>query len=141
MRFRDVMKYGFHSLTADKDEYLISCGKQGPRRDLILLYIEYQLLIMYPIIPHFCEITYRNYLLPNVDRSKYPEFLWQAKFPTIDSTKIDHVAVRSHRCIKRFLHKTRQSYMRLKTNKKNLELSKLVIIFAPKFLDWQIRVL
>lgn len=41
MRFRDVAKYGFHEFGAIKEEYLINCDTAGPRKDLILKWIEY----------------------------------------------------------------------------------------------------
>jgi len=41
MRFRDVAKYGFHEFGTIKEEYLINCDAAGPRKDLILKWIEY----------------------------------------------------------------------------------------------------
>jgi len=41
MKFRDVCKYGFHEFINIKEEYLINCDKEGPRKDLILKWIEW----------------------------------------------------------------------------------------------------
>lgn len=41
MRFRDVLKYGYYELCYVKDDYILNCDKSGPRKDLIIKYIEF----------------------------------------------------------------------------------------------------
>lgn len=52
MRYRDVVKHVFYEMTAIKDSYLISCSNR-PRQDLLKQYLFWQLLLIYPICPHF----------------------------------------------------------------------------------------
>lgn len=35
MRFKDVLKYGFHEFVNAKEDYILNCDKLGPRKDLI----------------------------------------------------------------------------------------------------------
>jgi hypothetical protein len=35
MKFRNVVKYAFHEWGNTREEYILSCGKEGPRRDLM----------------------------------------------------------------------------------------------------------
>jgi len=63
MIYRDVVKYGFHDFVGIKDSYILNCGKFKPRIDLIERYIYLQLLFLYPICPHFCEVSYIDYFL------------------------------------------------------------------------------
>ena len=68
MKFRDVMKYGFFNLQASKDEYLLLTASEGPRRDLILSYIEVTLVLLHPVIPHMTEHAYKSLFLQMVDQ-------------------------------------------------------------------------
>lgn len=66
MKFRDVMKYGFFNLQASKDEYLLLTAAEGPRRDLLLRYIEVTLVLLHPILPHMTEHAYKTFFLKMV---------------------------------------------------------------------------
>ena len=84
MIYRDVVKYGFHDFVSMRDTYLINCGKSKPRRDLIERYIFLQLLFIYPLCPHFCEISYIDYFLSSaVNPKKYPSLIGKCSFPTV----------------------------------------------------------
>lgn len=67
MRFRDVLKSGFFEFQNSKDDYKLMVGQDGMCKSLVLKYIEYQLLILYPIAPHFSEILYKDILLSLVE--------------------------------------------------------------------------
>lgn len=82
MKYRNVRKHGFYELHSAKEEYLLSCGDEGPNKNLILFWIETILSVMYPIIPHFSEIAYLDYFLPHVtDKTKYPKYLSEYTYP------------------------------------------------------------
>ena len=68
MKFRDVMKFGFFNLQASKDEYLLLTAAEGPRRDLILSYIEITLVLLHPVIPHMTEHAYKTFFLKMIDQ-------------------------------------------------------------------------
>lgn len=40
MKFRNVLKYGFHEWRVKKEEYVENCGAAGPKRDLVYQYYE-----------------------------------------------------------------------------------------------------
>lgn len=66
MRFRDVVKYGFYEFQGIKDDYMVykKAGKISWRA--LLQYIEWQLIIMAPIIPHVTDFCWRQLLLPKL---------------------------------------------------------------------------
>lgn len=82
MIYRDVVKYGFHDFVSIKDSYLLNCGKFRPRIDLIERYIYLQLLFIYPICPHFCEVSSIDYFLSlTQDPTQFPELIGSCQFP------------------------------------------------------------
>ena len=66
MIYRDVIKLALHELVSHRDHYLLNCDTKKPRCDLISRYIFLQLIMLYPICPHFCETAYIDYYLPIV---------------------------------------------------------------------------
>jgi len=82
MRFREVLKYGLYGLTSLKEDYVLSCADKGLRKDLVLKYIETQLLLLYPICPHFAEIVYHKSLKPFISAEK-PEFISHLRWPHV----------------------------------------------------------
>ena len=93
MKFKLALKYGFHDMQILKDDYVQFKGNNlNPY--LVMKFIEYQLSIMMPIIPHFWEHYYGDYFLPSISKSsinkKYPEFIVKARWPqvaTYDSSR------------------------------------------------------
>ena len=84
MRFRDCLKSGLFEFQRIKEDYRINVGKDGFRKDLILKYIEYQLLIIYPICPHFSEIIYHEDLYPVLKEFKEcPEYISYYRYPKV----------------------------------------------------------
>ena len=84
MRYRDVLKWGFFEFQATKDDYKLYVGNAGLRKDLVALYLEYQLLLLYPIAPHFCEIIYRDLLYDILPKSSNaPKYLSLHHLPKV----------------------------------------------------------
>jgi leucyl-tRNA synthetase len=85
MRFRDVVKYGFYEFQGIKDDYIV-CKKNGKISwRAILRYVEWQLIIMAPIIPHMADYCWRMILLPKLkeigeDKDKSPTVV-DARYP------------------------------------------------------------
>jgi leucyl-tRNA synthetase len=145
MKYRDVVKYAVYEFSSNKDEYLLSCQHTKPRRDLIELYLYWQLLIIYPICPHFCEIVYLDHFLQLVaDKTKYPKFIGYGKFPEVKE-KINYGIIKSHECIKTFLSSMRESYATIQklNKKKNIDakFTKATIIYRKHYQPYQIEVL
>ena len=102
MIYRDVVKYGFQDFTGLKDLYVLNCENK-PRADLIERYVYYQLLFLYPICPHFCEVSYIDHFLSFAENYKvYPALLGECSFPKPHGN-INYGAVRSHQYIIKFL--------------------------------------
>lgn len=141
MRFRDVAKYGFHEFGTIKEEYLINCDTFGPRQDLMLSWIHLQLLLMYPIIPHFTEMAWQLYFLPlTPDASKYAASISNASYPEISAASIDIITIRAYNCLQNFLRNVRITHKKSTTIKKGAKeiiFSKINVIYASKYPEWQ----
>jgi hypothetical protein len=117
MVYRDVVKYGFHEFTAQKDLYVLNCENK-PRHDLVERYIYLQLLFMYPICPHFCEVTYIDSFLGFVENPKnYPQLIGSCSFPKPHGN-INYSAIRSHQYIIKFLAGMRENLAKVSKPKK-----------------------
>jgi leucyl-tRNA synthetase len=84
MKFKIALKSGFHELQGVKDDYvLFKQNKLNPY--LVMQFIEIQLLMVLPIIPHFCEHFYQNLYLPAIMKTKnhgeYTDLLVNARWP------------------------------------------------------------
>lgn len=118
MTYRDVIKFGFHEFVSIKDSYLINCGKSKPRADLIERYIYLQLLFIYPIVPHFCEVSYIDYFLSfSKDPKSYPRLLGDCSFPKAIK-EINYSAIRSHQYMSKFLSNAREMQKKMIKAKK-----------------------
>ena len=82
MKFRDVLKYALFELTSHKEDYILSCGDQPLRKDIVLKYIEVQLLLLYPVCPHFTEVLYTKALRPFLPAGK-PELISNVRWPHV----------------------------------------------------------
>ena len=54
MAFREVLARGFYEFSLKRDAYRIAAAR-GMHQDVVLRYIEAQLLVLSPICPHICE--------------------------------------------------------------------------------------
>jgi len=63
MRYRDVLKVAFFEFISVREEYRLRCGAHHMRSDLVFKYIENQLLLIYPICPHFADMVYSTIVL------------------------------------------------------------------------------
>ncbi|EGR26946.1 leucyl-tRNA synthetase, putative [Ichthyophthirius multifiliis] len=148
LKFRDVTKYGFHEFGSIKDEYLINCEKLGgPRKDILLEWIKYQLLLIYPIAPHFAEIAWQNQfwlLLSKEQQEKIKKNINENTLPKISEFIIDEVVLRSYNCLQNFLRNVRLTYAKqtqIKKGNKEIVFNKAIVIYTVKYNDWQQKVL
>lgn len=61
MKFRDVVKDGFYEFQHVFNAYKLHLKGKAYKKDLIEKFIKYNLIILYPICPHFSEYMYQNY--------------------------------------------------------------------------------
>lgn len=144
MLFRDVMKEAFFNMSHLRDEYKYHCGPQGPRRDLIRLFIETQLLIMYPIVPHFAEIMWMDVLQSFLDEKQMascPKHISNAKYPSYDTAKVDMLVLKEFEYLQKLGKSLRSSCEKISKKKANAKFEKVTFIVSLKFHDWQLKVL
>jgi len=57
MSYREALKTSFYEFTAAFDQYRDVCkaGQSLPNKSLVMRYLEWQMIILSPICPHFCE--------------------------------------------------------------------------------------
>ena len=60
MRFRDVVKLGFFEFQHTFNAYKLHLKGSSMKKSLIEKFVLYTLMMLYPIAPHFSEITYQN---------------------------------------------------------------------------------
>lgn len=142
--YRDVVKYGLHEFASMKDLYLLNCDQGKPRVDLIERYIFLQLIFLYPICPHFCEVAYIDYFLPFAANYKqYPDLIGKCSFPKAKAN-IDYGVIRSHQYFLKFMVAARESHTKAVKPKKGGQVPKVtkgMIIYSLKFQDYQIGML
>lgn len=144
MCFRDVMKQAFFNMSHIRDEYKLHCGNKGPRKDLVLLYIEIQLLILYPIIPHFAEVMWLEVyheLLSESQKQASPKFISHASFPSFEVSQINMTVIKEMDFLQKLGKSLRGSCEKIIKKKPSTKFSKLIFIVANQFHDWQIKVL
>lgn len=143
MIYRDVIKEGLHHFTSIKDVYLLNCDVHKPRLDLIERYIYLQLLFLYPICPHFCEVAYIDYFLSfAINYKEYPALLGQCLFPK-PRIEINYGVIRSQQYFNKFMIAARESYSKASKPKKGEapKLTRGLVIYREKFQDYQVDML
>jgi len=63
MKYKLVIKHGLNELSSLKEAYLIATGGQ-PNPQILFRYLETLLLLLNPIIPHFCQYQWQKVLVP-----------------------------------------------------------------------------
>ena len=142
MRYRDVVKHAVYELTAVKDAYLLSTGHR-PRKDLMEKYLWWQLLVIYPICPHFGEIVYLDQFQQIVDSATYPKYLFQARFPELKRESINFSYIQSDRCITEFMSTMRDSFAKAKkfNKQKDFKFTRATVVYRKDYQPFQIEVL
>lgn len=144
MLFRDVVKEAFYNMSNAKDEYKYLCGAHGPRKDLIRFFIEIQLLLLYPITPHFSEVMWLEVLRPILSQKEaetYPEYISHAKFPTFTIEQINVQPLKEMEYLEKLGESLRSSCEKILKKKPGTKIAKTYFIVASKFQDWQITAL
>jgi leucyl-tRNA synthetase len=69
MKYKQCLKFGFFELQSIKEDYLIAKGGKANAFTL-MRFLETQLVLMNPIIPHFSQYCWMKYLHPVFAKSK-----------------------------------------------------------------------
>lgn len=111
---------------------------------MIERYVFLQLLFIYPICPHFAEVSYIDYFLSFAEKSKqYPDLLGKCEFPR-PVHHINYGAVRAHQYVIKFLAGMRDNLTRVSKPKKGQEppkFTKANIYYRANFQPYQIDIL
>jgi leucyl-tRNA synthetase len=123
MLYYEVVKYGFHEMLNARDRYLLVCStlKLNPHADLVSLFINNMMIMMSPIIPHFCDFVWTRLL-------KNPSSIMYSRWPTTNETLDSLLSSKDY--IDKLIKDARGIFSRKPG--KNLE-----IFFAQDFPDWQ----
>lgn len=118
-----------------KEEYKLSCGNLGARKDLAKLWIHSLLIIMSPIIPHFTEIMWREHyvmLLSDEEKENTPQFVLNAKYPEIKDTDVDFLILKKNDYLTKVGSNLRSAYEKFKTKNKK-EIKKIYIVCSDEY--------
>ena len=142
--FRDVMREGFFGLVHLKDEYKHNCGGKGVRKDLIRLYVEWQLLLLFPVAPHFAEVMWTEVLLalkvPG-DTRALASRASTASFPAVTASQIDFAVLKELEYLHRVGSSLRRSCEKILKKKPGTRFAKVVFVVAAGYFDWQTDIL
>ena len=144
MVFREIVKEVFFNMQHIREEYKFNCGNAGYNKRLIKLYLEVQLLLLYPITPHFCEIMWTEAYLPLLteeERALKPQYISKAAYPNFKPEQIDRVALKKSSYLKKLGKNIRASSEKILKRKKDTKITKVTFIVAKAFHDWQLTTL
>eukprot|EP01016_Furgasonia_blochmanni_P049835 TRINITY_DN7613_c0_g1_i1.p1 TRINITY_DN7613_c0_g1~~TRINITY_DN7613_c0_g1_i1.p1 ORF type:complete len:372 (+),score=158.75 TRINITY_DN7613_c0_g1_i1:66-1181(+) len=153
MRFRDAVRIAFFEFTAYREDYKTFTGTHGFRRDLLLRYVETQLILLNPIAPHITEYSYSHHFLPAlqaVDAEKaktYPHSISQLRLPHVNVKDINYGLVRAHFYLKNTLRNVKLTYEKMKSggkkgkDAKEVQISLCTVYVAAEYPEWQRNVL
>lgn len=147
MVLREVVKQVFFTLHDLREEYFINCAAAGMKRELVIRYISLQLALLYPIAPHFTEITWNKTFVPSIgkDKERFPEYLSHYTIPEVDPQVIDLKLADEYAFYNKVARNMRTTFDRLTTGKKKKmepsAVKTVTIILNDKFEDWQVTML
>lgn len=127
MRMRDALQTAFYDMQSVRDYYRDSCNKNGitMSKKLIYEWMECQLIIMEPIIPHFCEYAWK-YVIKKTEQMKWPEL-----------GDYDISLYRSGVYLKKIMKQFRDTANKPNKKKNIPKPNKLYIYVAKEYPQWQ----
>lgn len=141
---KDVIKEIFFNMNHVKENYKANCGDTGMNKGLVKFFIEAQLITLYPITPHFCEMMWSKYylkMLTEEERKTKPNLISDASFLKIDASTIDRQVLAKNNLINKTGANLRSIYEKFRNKKKNATIKKIYMICSTGFKDWQVEIL
>jgi len=149
MRFREVLKHGFFDLQSLKDDYVVAKnGNLNPA--LLLRFIEVQLIVMSPIIPHFTEYMWTEIFVPKwkeVSEEPRSGLIIDARYPKVSKPyndilgRINEYFWQLKRNLRLSLDKLKHGKKGKKGKEETKEIKHCILFVAKEFVDVQKRVL
>ncbi|MEM0043041.1 MAG: class I tRNA ligase family protein, partial [Thermofilaceae archaeon] len=115
--FKDALVEGFFNLQNHFRWYLRRCGE--PNRELLKRFIEYQTLILAPIVPHICEEIW--------EKLGKPGFVSLAPWPSADASRVKPEAEAAEEEVRRVLEDIKEILGLIREAPKAVE----IIVAAP----------
>ncbi|KAI3647532.1 hypothetical protein MP228_007753 [Amoeboaphelidium protococcarum] len=136
MCFAEVVKFGFHELHKEKDRYVKACDLTGRKMhsSVIKRYIEVQLKLMSPIIPHFTEYVWMKLM-------HQPQSIMKASWP--ETNPVDHSIGASKEYVDNIIRDLRLQIISEMNPKKKKDLApkfpptKAQILVNDQYPEWQ----
>eukprot|EP00743_Colponemidia_sp_Colp-15_P001223 GILK01001343.1.p1 GENE.GILK01001343.1~~GILK01001343.1.p1 ORF type:complete len:1083 (-),score=209.41 GILK01001343.1:77-3274(-) len=137
MMFRDALHSGLFDFMLQRDDYRVALGAVPFHKDLILRYVEVQLVLLTPICPHFCEYVWGKIL-------KKQGLIVHAAWPTI-TAPFDPLLDRCNKYLHDMVRSCRLALTKRSGNKKGEVVSDkpngVVIYVAREYPEWKQSVL
>ncbi|AOA64589.1 leucyl tRNA synthetase, cytoplasmic [Komagataella phaffii CBS 7435] len=133
--FKSALKYGLFDYQTARDYYRESVGAGNMHRDLVLRYIETQVLMLAPVAPHFAEYIYRE-VLQNKGSVQFAAFPRASKPVAVSVTS----ALEYVKDLQRSIREVEGAGLKKKKGKQELDPSKPVkvtLYVASTFPEWQ----
>lgn len=64
MKFKVVVKLAVNEMLSLKENWLIASGDKTPNQKLMNRFIEAVLIMLNPIVPHFCQHVWETFVMP-----------------------------------------------------------------------------
>lgn len=135
--YKNALKYGLFDFQASRDYYREATGVM--HKDLVLRYIETQVLLLVPIAPHFAEYVYREILgnKGSVQNAKFPRAT--KKVSKSITSSLEYV-----RALQRSIREAEGQALKKKKGGKPSEIDaskpvRLTLLISESFPEWQSR--
>ena len=83
---REVIIDALYNFQHKREDYRLNVGNHGFRRDLVIKYVKLQLLMLYPVAPHFSEVMWKDFFYPCLsedDKKNMPATCSEAVLPEV----------------------------------------------------------
>merc|ERR1719361_685471 len=144
MQYKQALRFGWHKLRRYRDFWRSNC--EGLHKDLVMRFIEVELIMLTPICPHFCE-----YMWQKLQKMGFPNakgFIVNASWPK--ARDFDYTLNMQFDFIQEMRHKFQKEFASADRNRKKLDAKKKTntpefnacrIFVANEYLDYQTFVL
>ena len=132
--YKNALKYGLFDFQAARDYYRES--SEVMHKDLVLRYIEYQVLLLTPVAPHFADYVYREILNKedSIQNAKFP----RASKPVDKATSSSLAYIRD---LQRSIREAEGQALKKKKGKAaeidNTKPVRLTLLVSENFPEWQ----
>ncbi len=142
-QIRAALKLCFFDLLNKRDEYLQRCGKTGMKRSLLLQYVSDQLLLLFPIAPHCCEVMWSRLFFPAAAPLGLPAApsACLSRLPVRGSRQVDQQLRLESELLSHYMKACRSEYQKQASRSRSSGAAVLFVVVNRYFADWQLAVI